>query len=72
MCGHALPPLKQRPSEYIRGPQYFQSIQLHEGERSLVHAIDALGDAIRTRVPAARIVHLEPELPTTPTPATLS
>jgi cation diffusion facilitator family transporter len=35
-------------------------------------AIDALGDAIRTRVPAARIVHLEPELPTTPTPATLS
>jgi predicted TIM-barrel fold metal-dependent hydrolase len=44
MCGHALPPLKQRPSEYIRGPQYFQSIQIHEGERSLVHAIDALGE----------------------------
>jgi predicted TIM-barrel fold metal-dependent hydrolase len=44
MCRHALPPLKQRPSDYIRGPQYFQSIQLHEGEQSLRHAIEALGD----------------------------
>jgi len=44
MSRHALPPLKQKPSEYIRGPQYFQSIQLHEGEQSLRHAIDALGD----------------------------
>ncbi|MGH7313601.1 MAG: amidohydrolase family protein, partial [Candidatus Rokuibacteriota bacterium] len=43
MCQHALPPLKRKPSEYIRGPQYFQSIQLHEGERSLRHAIEALG-----------------------------
>ena len=31
--------------------------------------IDTLGDAIRTSVPEAKIVHLEPELPT-PTPAT--
>ena len=37
-------PLKQKPSEYIRGPQYFQSIQLHEGELSLRQAIEALGD----------------------------
>jgi predicted TIM-barrel fold metal-dependent hydrolase len=44
MCGHALPPLKQKPSEYVRGPQYFQSIQLHEGELLLRHAIEALGD----------------------------
>jgi uncharacterized protein len=44
MCRHALPPLKRKPSDYIRGPQYFQSIQLHEGEQSLRHAIEALGD----------------------------
>src|SRR5262245_24789362 len=44
MCPHALPPLKQKPSEYIRGPQYFQSIQLHEGELSLRQAIEALGE----------------------------
>ncbi|MBI2217313.1 MAG: amidohydrolase [Candidatus Rokubacteria bacterium] len=44
MCGHALPPLKQKPSAYIRSPQYFQSIQIHEGELSLRHAIEALGD----------------------------
>jgi len=44
MSRHALPPLKQKPSEYIRGPQYFQSIQLHEGEQSLRHALEALGE----------------------------
>jgi predicted TIM-barrel fold metal-dependent hydrolase len=44
MARHALPPLKQRPSDYIRGPQYFQSIQLHEGELSLRQAIEALGE----------------------------
>jgi predicted TIM-barrel fold metal-dependent hydrolase len=44
MCRHALPPLKGKPSDYIRGPQYFQSIQLHEGEQSLIHAIEALGE----------------------------
>ena len=43
MSRHALPPLKQKPSEYIRGPQYFQSIQLYEGELSLRHAVEALG-----------------------------
>ena len=44
MARHALPALEQRPSGYIRGPQYFQSIQLHEGEQSLRHAIEALGE----------------------------
>jgi uncharacterized protein len=44
MCRHALPPLEQKPSEYIRGPQFFQSIQLHEGELSLRQAIEALGE----------------------------
>jgi predicted TIM-barrel fold metal-dependent hydrolase len=44
MCRHALPPLKQKPSEYIRGPRFFQSIQLHEGELSLRQAIEALGE----------------------------
>src|ERR1700682_3012220 len=44
MSRHALPPLKRKPSEYIRGPQYFQRIQLHEGEQSLRHALEALGE----------------------------
>lgn len=44
MSRHALPPLKQKPSEYIRGPRYFQSIQLHEGQQSLRQVIDVLGE----------------------------
>ena len=44
MCQHAIPALKQKPSDYIRGPQYYQSIQLHEGEQSLRHVIEALGE----------------------------
>ena len=44
MSRHTLPPLGRKPSEYIRGPQYFQSIQLYEGELSLRHAIEALGE----------------------------
>jgi predicted TIM-barrel fold metal-dependent hydrolase len=44
MSRHALPPLKRRPSDYVRGPQYFQSIQLYEGEQSLRHTIEALGE----------------------------
>jgi uncharacterized protein len=44
MARHALPQLARKPSEYIRGPQYFQSIQLHEGELSLRQAIEALGE----------------------------
>jgi predicted TIM-barrel fold metal-dependent hydrolase len=44
LCHHLLPQLKQKPSEYIRGPQYFQSIQLHEGEKSFRQAIEVVGD----------------------------
>jgi predicted TIM-barrel fold metal-dependent hydrolase len=44
MCPHAIQPLKHKPSEYIRGPQFFQSIQLHEGELSLRHALEAIGE----------------------------
>ncbi|PYN95227.1 MAG: hypothetical protein DMD91_25485 [Candidatus Rokuibacteriota bacterium] len=44
MTRHALPALKQKPSEYVRGPQYYQSIQLHEGELSLRQAIEAIGE----------------------------
>ena len=44
MCRHLLQPLKRKPSEYIRGPQYFQSFQLHEGEQSLQHAVEAIGE----------------------------
>src|SRR5881628_3225299 len=44
MSQHALPRLKRKPSDYIRGPQYYQSIQLHEGELSLRQAIEAIGE----------------------------
>ena len=44
MSRHTLPALKQKPSEYIRGPRYFQSIQLHEGEQSIRQAIEAIGN----------------------------
>jgi predicted TIM-barrel fold metal-dependent hydrolase len=44
MSRHALPPLARKPSDYVRGPQYFQSIQLHEGEQSIRHALEALGE----------------------------
>ena len=44
MAAHAIAPLKQKPSDYIRGPQYYQSIQLHEGELSLRQAIEAIGE----------------------------
>jgi predicted TIM-barrel fold metal-dependent hydrolase len=44
MSRHVLPRLTRKPSEYVRGPQYFQSIQLHEGEQSVRHALEALGE----------------------------
>jgi predicted TIM-barrel fold metal-dependent hydrolase len=44
MSRHVLPVLKRKPSEYVRGPQYFQSIQIYEGEQSLRHASEALGE----------------------------
>src|SRR5262250_999018 len=44
MSRHVLPTLKQKPSDYIRGPRYFQSVQIYEGEQSLRHAFEAVGD----------------------------
>ena len=44
MCPHALPPLKQKPSDYVRGPQYYQGMQIYEGELALGHALEALGE----------------------------
>jgi predicted TIM-barrel fold metal-dependent hydrolase len=44
MCAHAMPALKQKPGDYIRGPQYFQGLQLHEGEMILRHTIEAIGE----------------------------
>lgn len=44
MCHHALPALQRKPGDYIRGPQYYQSIQLHEGELSVRAATEALGE----------------------------
>ncbi|MBI4636783.1 MAG: amidohydrolase family protein, partial [Candidatus Rokubacteria bacterium] len=44
MCRHALPPLKLKPSEYVRGPQNFQSIKLYEGALTLRQAIEVLGE----------------------------
>lgn len=44
MSRHALPALKQKPSDYIRGPQYFQSIQIHEGEMLLRQVIEVIGE----------------------------
>ncbi|MDH3598631.1 MAG: amidohydrolase [Candidatus Tectomicrobia bacterium] len=44
MCHHAMPVLQQKPSAYIRGPQYYQSIQLHEGKLLLRQPLEALGE----------------------------
>ena len=44
MCPHSIQPLKHKPSEYIRGPRFFQSMQLHEGELSLRQVIEAIGE----------------------------
>src|SRR5262249_37064332 len=52
MCRHALPRLKQKLSESIRGPQYFQSIQLHEVELARRSAREPLGEA--TRLPTTK------------------
>jgi len=42
----ALPPLKQKPSEYVTGGKYFQSIEMSEGEKVTKAVIDILGDDI--------------------------
>jgi uncharacterized protein len=43
MASYAIQPLRQKPSEYVRGPQYYQSIELHEGEGVLKSTIELLG-----------------------------
>jgi predicted TIM-barrel fold metal-dependent hydrolase len=44
MCKDYIQPLKRKPSEYIRSSQYFQTIQLYEGEESLRGINDLVGD----------------------------
>jgi uncharacterized protein len=43
MVGHASQPLRQKPSEYLRGPQDSPRIELHEGEGVLKSIIELLG-----------------------------
>ena len=44
MVSYSLPPLKQKFVEYVRGPQYFHSIEMSEGEDVTKSIIDLLGD----------------------------
>lgn len=43
VTSYAIAPIKQKPSEYVRGPQYFQSIEIHEGEDTVKSIVDLLG-----------------------------
>jgi uncharacterized protein len=43
MTHYALAPIKQKPSDYVRGPQYFHSIELHEGEGTIKSVTELLG-----------------------------
>jgi predicted TIM-barrel fold metal-dependent hydrolase len=43
MTRYAIAPIARKPSEYIRGPQYFHSIELHEGEGTVRSVIELLG-----------------------------
>jgi predicted TIM-barrel fold metal-dependent hydrolase len=42
----ALPPLTQKPSEYVMGGRYFQSIEMSEGERLTRAVIDMVGEDV--------------------------
>ena len=42
----ALPPLKQKPSDYVLGGRYFQSIEIPEGEKLTNSVIDLLGEDV--------------------------
>ncbi|PKB83431.1 MAG: hypothetical protein BZY88_01950 [SAR202 cluster bacterium Io17-Chloro-G9] len=42
----ALPPLQQKPSEYVTSGRYFQSIEMSEGEDVTMSVIDLLGEDI--------------------------
>ena len=43
MAPYAIAPIKQKPSEYVQGPQYFHSIEMNEGEGVTRSAIELLG-----------------------------
>jgi uncharacterized protein len=42
----ALPPLKKKPSDYVLGGRYFQSIEIPEGEKLTNSVIDLVGEHV--------------------------
>lgn len=42
----ALPPLKHKPSEYVMGGRYFQSIEIPEGEKLTGSVMDLVGEHV--------------------------
>jgi predicted TIM-barrel fold metal-dependent hydrolase len=42
----ALPPLKRKPSDYVLGGRYFQSIEIPEGEKLTNSVIDLVGEDV--------------------------
>jgi uncharacterized protein len=42
----ALPPLKKKPSDYVVGGRYFQSIEIPEGEKLTNSVIDLIGEHV--------------------------
>ena len=43
MTEYAIAPIRRKPSEYVAGPQYFHSIEMHEGEGTVRSIIELLG-----------------------------
>ena len=43
MTEYAIAHLSRKPSDYVRGPQYFQSIEMHEGEGTVRSITELLG-----------------------------
>src|SRR3989442_307860 len=43
MTQDAIAPPARKPSDYVRGPQFFQSIEMHEGEGTVRSIIELLG-----------------------------
>lgn len=42
----ALPPLKKKPSDYVLGGRYFQSIEIPEGEKLTNSVVDLIGEGV--------------------------
>jgi predicted TIM-barrel fold metal-dependent hydrolase len=42
----AIPTLRQKPSEYVMGGRYFQSIEMHEGAKITDSVFDLVGDGV--------------------------